>query len=106
MTSSVAVTVRGHWLNGWLLRLTSRPYVYIDGTEHAAAWGVPVREAVPGGTHLVGAGVRYRGSRDVLGREDSYVTVDDGEQTELVATNGVFNHQPFRLRRVGPRASA
>lgn len=76
----------------------ARPFVLIDGVEHAARWGMPVRIDFEPGMHAVAAGMRYRGFASPLGVRDVQVHVDDRQTIRLLARNGLFNHEPFYVR--------
>ena len=97
MQSSLTVTPRTHWMNGWFLRMFARPVVRVDGADHAAQWSRPLTRAVAPGVHRVGAGARYRGFSSVLGVEEASVEVREGEQRLFEARNGFFNHEPFTV---------
>lgn len=97
MSSSIVVTPRGHWFNGWFLRLMARAVVRVDGVDHDARWGRPCRIEVVAGRHRVAVGARYRGSSSVLGAEESTVEVAEGSSAVLDARNGFANHQPFTI---------
>lgn len=99
----VHVFATTHWLNGWFLRVASRPYVVVDGREQEARWGSASTVAVEGGRSRVGVGVRYLGRGALLGLEATPVEgLADG--TALVFRNGPWNHDPFRLARTAPPA--
>ena len=59
----VTVLARPHWVDGWWLRSTARPYLRLDGAEHALAWGRAHTSPLAPGTHLVQTFWRYRGLR-------------------------------------------
>ncbi|GAB3558553.1 hypothetical protein GCM10027344_07870 [Spelaeicoccus albus] len=89
------MTVKAHWMNWWLLRPMTRPYVLIDGVEYKADWRTPVHIDVDSGTHEISAGIRYRGFTSLLGVRAVSVHVDAGQTVRLLARNGLFNHEPF-----------
>ena len=93
--SSISVTSRPHWLSRWLIRPLARPFVVIDGVEHAARWDTALTVAVPAGRHTVGVGMRYRGFAALLGSCPVQVQTDRGQQIQLQARNGLFDGEPF-----------
>lgn len=95
MTSSVTVTPRTHWVNGWFVRLFARPVVRLDGIDHEARWGRPLQVEATVGSHEVGVGARYRGTASILGVAGSHIEVPEGQHIAVEARNGFFNHQPF-----------
>jgi hypothetical protein len=97
MGSSVVVTPRAHWFNGWFLRLFARPVVRFDGIDYAARWAQPLRIEAAAGSHEVAVGARYRGTSSVLGVAESRIAVTEGQQVMVEARNGFFNHQPFTV---------
>ena len=97
MGSSVVVTPRPHWFNGWFLRLFARPCVRLDGVAHDAAWGRPLHITVAAGSHRLGVGARYRGMASILGDAESRIEVAEGTRVVVEARNGPFNHQPFAV---------
>jgi len=96
----VHVALRPHWLNGWFLVLFTSPRIVVGSTEHRARWGRAVTIPVAAGQR-VGAGIRYFGRGRLLGVED--VELDDTVPagSTLLFRNGPWNHDPFRLVRVG-----
>jgi hypothetical protein len=95
VTSSLELTARGHWLNGWFLYALGKPVLVIDGAEHPIRWRQPSRVQLPAGKHTVAVGFRYRGTPWLLGvRERSYV-VPEGGTLRLSAMNGPLNSEPF-----------
>ncbi|MDK7138180.1 hypothetical protein QP414_02520 [Corynebacterium simulans] len=102
MSSSVVVTPRTHWINGWFLRLFARPVVRFDGVDHAAVWAQPLSIETAAGAHEVAVGARYRGTASVLGVAETRIEVADGQQVVLEARNGFFNHQPFTVTAPEP----
>lgn len=97
MGASIVVTPRGHWVNGWFLRLLSRAVVRVDGVDHDARWGRPCRVQVAPGAHQVAVGARYRGTSSVLGVQEATIEVAEGQHAVLDARNGFVNHQPFTI---------
>lgn len=95
MNSSVVVTPRTHWINGWFLRLFARPVIRFDGVDHTARWGQPYRVDAGAGAHRIAVGARYRGGTGALGLVESRVEIGAGQRLILEARNGFFNHQPF-----------
>ena len=100
MRATITVTPETHWLNGWFLRLFARPYVRVDDVEELASWGDPFRFPVAPGRHVVAVGVRYRGTKSLLGADGASVSVEPGQDLRLMARNGALNHQPFSVRTV------
>ncbi|SJM68918.1 hypothetical protein [Gulosibacter sp. 10] len=98
----LAIVPRTHWLNGWFLRLFTRPVIRVDGAEASAAWGRPTEIEVEAGIRTVAVGARYRGTSAVLGAQETTVDADDGQRVRLEARNGFFNHQPFTVTRPAP----
>lgn len=103
MSSSVVVTPRAHWVNGWFLRLFARPVVRLDGIDHVARWARPLEIEVAAGSHEVGVGARYRGTVSVLGVAESRIEVTEGQRVAVQARNGFFNHRPFTV--TGPESA-
>lgn len=98
MKSSVTVTPRAHWVNAWFLRPFARPVVRMDGNDHEARWGRPLRFEVAAGPHEIGVGARYRRSISVLGVAGTRIEIPPEQNVMVEARNGVLNHQPFVLR--------
>lgn len=94
------VTIKGYWLSAAWFRLTARPFVLIDGTQHQVRWGVPTATAVEAGPHEVAGGIRYPGFSSLMGVRNVVVQVPDGETVELTAKNGLFNSEPFYVSPV------
>lgn len=97
MPAHLVLTVRPHWLGAWFLRMAARPVVVVNDIEHAASWGSPCTVALPAGRHSVAAGIRYRGTEALLGTCPVRITVRQDEDQKLLATNGMLNHEPFRI---------
>lgn len=97
MAAQLILTVRPHPVSAWFLRPTAEPVVLVDGTEHRARWNKRHVLELAEGTYTVSAGLRYRGTKPVLGTKPLQVTLTDGRSTELVAVNGLLNHSPFTL---------
>lgn len=97
MASSISVTPRPYWLSVWLLRPLARPFVVIDGNEHAARWAKALTIAVPAGRHTVSVGMRYRGFASLLGLRPIQVETDHGHHIQLQARNGLFYGEPFYI---------
>lgn len=97
MSAHLVFTFRPHWLGAWFLRLAARPVVIVNDLEHTASWGAACTVELPAGHHMVAAGIRYRGTRPVLGTEDAQVLVAEGETRRLLTVNGVLNYQPFAI---------
>ena len=91
------LTVSPHPVAVWFLRPAARPVVLVDGIEHPGAWGKPCTVQLVAGTHEVAAGLRYRGTRAVLGTTPIRVTLAEDETREMVAVNGIANHTPFTI---------
>ena len=89
--------VTTHWFNGWFLRLFARPYLVVDGVEHAVRWGRATDVPVSAGSVRIGAGVRYAGRGALLGAESTPVDARAREGDVLVLRNGFWNHTPFRI---------
>nr|WP_297429520.1 hypothetical protein [uncultured Actinotalea sp.] len=101
--SRASVRVRAHWVNGWFLRLFARPVVVVDGVEVPARWGQATELELPDRPSRIGAGVRYRGTRALLGCEPEEVaplpTADGVAPRTVELRNGPWNHSPFRVVR-------
>lgn len=96
--ATVEIIVSGHWVNAWFMKLFGKPVVVLDGTRHEAEWDLPYRLLVSPGTHVVRAGVRYRGTSALLGTVPAQIDVTGGEVLTLRARNGFVNSTPFRIR--------
>ncbi|PPG03926.1 hypothetical protein C5E06_06085 [Pseudoclavibacter sp. RFBI5] len=99
MSSSVVVVPRGHWISAWFLLLFAVPVVRVDDVDHPARWGQPTEITVEPGSHRVGVGARYHGTRSAVGiggAESSFVVAEQ-QRLLLDARNGFFNHDPFRV---------
>ncbi|MGN6444053.1 hypothetical protein [Amnibacterium sp.] len=94
-SAAVSVVVRPYWLSSWFLRAFARPFVVVDGREHPARWSRPLRVQVRAGARSIGAGIRYPGTRRLLGYRPLTVDATPGEQVELLARNGPLNSEPF-----------
>lgn len=93
--------MRPHWVNGtWLKRLTD-PFAEVDGHVHHCSWDSPTRIEVVSGHHTVRTFIRYR--RYLPGESGSGtldIDVVEGEDVELVSSNGATNQSPFIPRRI------
>lgn len=103
MGMTVSAVVVGHWFNYGFLRIFGRPYLVVDGREHAVEWGRPVEVQLPDRPVPVGAGVRYREGGALLGHEpqtyDRHVRTQADGVPQMTFRNGFWNHTPFRLVR-------
>lgn len=95
MSSNLTLTLRAHWLNAWFVYLATRPVLTINGIEQTIKWNTPHKALLPAGVHTVSAGLRYRGSKSVLGVSSLSVVMRDPEPKELLAKIGWANHTPF-----------
>lgn len=100
MQASLKITVRPFWLSAPFLRIFARPFVLIDKTEHTARWGIPQTFTLPEGDYVVAAGIRYRGSKTLLGASPVTFTLRRDRETSLEASNGLLNHTPFIVAEV------
>lgn len=95
MSCTLIVTLRAPWFNAWFVYLAARPVLAIDGTEQTLRWNAPHKTLIPAGARTVSAGLRYRGSKAVLGVSTLNLVLREQEPTELVAKIGWTNHTPF-----------
>ena len=95
MSSTLTLTLRAHWFNAWFVYLAAKPVLTIDGTEQTTSWNAPYKALLPDGVHTVSAGLRYRGSKVVLGVSTINVVLKGQEPKALVAKIGWANHMPF-----------
>lgn len=105
------VRVRPHWINGWFLRLFGRAYLVVNDAELLVRWGHRTTVDLPDGPVEIGAGVRYLGRGPLLGYEPETLFTeatgpttdagDGGPPREIELRNGFFNHEPFRVVRLG-----
>lgn len=97
----IRVHVTTHWVNGWFVCLFARPFVVIDDAEHRTSFREPLTARVSGDSVSVGAGIRYGGTRRLMGCEPEVIDIpeDAGPSTpiEVVLRNGFWNHAPFRI---------
>lgn len=97
----ICVHVMTHWVNGWFIRLFARPFLVIDDVEHRASFREPLMVRVSGDSVSVGAGIRYGGTRTLMGCEPEVIDIqgDAGPSRpiEVVLKNGFWNHAPFRI---------
>lgn len=100
MAGTIVVTMKGHWLSAWWLRLTARPFIRIDGVEQAVRWGVPCSTRVTAGEHAVAGGIRYPGFAMLMGVNEATVTVGEDQTVALIARNGPLNGEPFTFTPV------
>lgn len=98
--ANLTVAPRPHWVNAWLLRTAARPYLRLDGAEHALDWGQACTLPITPGTHVLQTFWRYRGFRLALGTGTLQLTVRTGEDVLVLARNGPLNHQPLQPRQV------
>jgi hypothetical protein len=96
----LVVEMKPHWLSSVWLRLTAQPFVRIDGRETTMRWGVPLSIPVEAGDHKVAGGIRYHAFPTLWGARDTSVHVGNGETVSLKVQNGLFNREPFYVRRV------
>ncbi|WP_328293825.1 hypothetical protein OG218_13975 [Kineococcus sp. NBC_00420] len=87
-----------HWVNAWLLRSTARPYLRLDGTEHALTWSHAQTFPFDPGQHHLETFWRYRGIRAALGTGSLQLWIGEGEEAIVVARNGPLNQQPLQPR--------
>ncbi|NQD39831.1 hypothetical protein [Glutamicibacter halophytocola] len=97
---SIKGTVEPYWLSSKFLRAFANPFVLVDGVEHLANWDIPWKGNVEAGDHVVGAGIRYRGSGGPLGVSSATVTIRNDREAALVARSGLLNHTPFTVEEV------
>lgn len=97
MSATLVIVPRGHWMNARFLRLCAVPVIRVDGQERTDRWGRPTEVTVEPGARTVAVGARYRGTRSVLGAQDTPVEVGAGARVVVEARNGFFNHQPFTV---------
>lgn len=97
MTSTLTITPRTHWFNGWFLQIFARPVIIIDSCDLPGTWGRPSDINIPPGNHSVAVGARYRGTKSILGTEEIKVDAPEGKRLYISARNGFLNHQPFVL---------
>lgn len=95
--ATIEVTVRPHWVNGWFLRLTSRPVIRVDGERHVTRWGRRKSMDVAAGEHRVEASFRYRHTAGELGTASNTVLVTPGERCHLIARAGWTNGSGLRF---------
>ena len=80
------------------LRVFAVPFVLVDGTEHRTDWSRSLHLVVPPGQRLIGAGIRYRGIRRLLGYRPTIVEAPPGAEVRVIAQNGLLNSEPFSVR--------
>lgn len=101
MTTVLRVRIKTNWVNGWFLRLFTKPVVLVDRVEHPGQWlQVSEIEIDDEDSTRVAVGFRYFGRGSVLGTSESVLTRDaeaGSDQVDVVFKNGPLNHQPFRL---------
>jgi hypothetical protein len=96
--ASVAITISAHPLNRWFLATFARPFVTVDGVEHACRWSERYVLSVPPGDVRLSTFVRYRGLATPRGEGALRLRLEPGETVEVVATNGIMNGTPFTPR--------
>jgi hypothetical protein len=103
--ASVNTRITTHWVNGWFLRLFSRPYLVIDDEEVAVEWGKWIAVEMPEGPVQVGAGVRYTRTSELGGFKPHMLQPQSDETSgstrRLVLRNGFWNHTPFKIESYG-----
>ena len=101
MTTVLRVRIKTNWVNGWFLRLFTKPVVLVDRVEYPGQWSkVTEIETIDESSTRVAVGFRYFGRGSVLGPSESVLThnTDAGtDSVDMVFKNGPLNHQPFRL---------
>lgn len=97
MGGSVEISIKPHWVNGWFLKLLSRPCVIVGGLESAMSWKSSLILNLEVGEHQIAVGVRYRFTRPLLGQVPTVVRVDPGRRLALQARNGALNSDPFMI---------
>ncbi|GGB18383.1 hypothetical protein GCM10011492_05290 [Flexivirga endophytica] len=98
--AAITVTVAPHWVNGWLLRAGATAVVQVDGEDHVARWGKPLRLTVLPGHHEIRAFFRYRGTKAALGAVQRDVNIAAGDAWRFVAKHGPTNGSGLRFTRV------
>lgn len=95
------VKIETHWINGWFLRLFSKPVVVIGCAEYPMRWSRATEIEVYCDRFIqVGAGVRYFGKSQLLGVCKSELPIGRVAESGLISLtfrNGPWNHDPFRL---------
>jgi len=84
-------------VNAWVLVPFARPYVRVDGQEHACRWNQPLPIEVTAGRHVIEAFMRYRAIPAALGTGRIEVDVSPGCEVSITARNGWMNHMPFHI---------
>jgi hypothetical protein len=106
--TSVDISVTGHWLNAWFMRLFARPYMVIDGKRHRVRWSEPNRINVDADEVELGAGIRYFDRGGLLGFEPERVEIqaraaqDPDATVSIILRNGFLNHTPFHVQSIAP----
>lgn len=96
MDAAIVITVKAYWIGRWFVHPLARAFVLIDGAERQVEWSTATRIAVEPGRHMVAAGIRYKGIRStLLGARAVPAEVKLGKTVDLLAVNGVLNHEPF-----------
>lgn len=93
------ISVKTNWLNGWFIRVFSRPYIVIDGVEHLVKFSTPKCFSSNANSITIGAGIRYFGRGQLLGYEAETFILDPQPNgtIEIILRNGFWNHSPFRI---------
>jgi len=94
--TSVIVSFRPNWVNGWWLRAFTDPYAELDETVRRCSWSTPTRIDAAPGTHRLRTFVRYR--RLITGdggAGEATVKIAAGEDLSIVSSNGITNQSPF-----------
>ena len=95
------VEAKPHWINGWFLRLFSKPTLVVDSKEFPLSWSGPTEVEIDESRDVaVGVGVRYFGKGKPLGLHMTELDADvAAHESPAVLTfrNGFWNHDPFVL---------
>ncbi|MDO4252908.1 MULTISPECIES: hypothetical protein [Bacillati] len=94
----VQVTVKTNWLNGWFIKIFSKPFLWVDGNEIPVEFSSPALIKIDNYEFKIGAGIRYFSKGRLLGcdPETIYLDISRGDFS-VVLKNGFWNHSPFSV---------
>lgn len=93
------IRIKAHWVNGWFLRLLSKPVALVGHEEYALVWSQPTEiEIEQDASVQIGVGVRYFGRGKLLGVSMTDLTAHSTPEFRpdvITFRNGFWNHEPF-----------
>lgn len=95
------IRIKAHWVNGWFLKLLSKPVAVVGREEWPLVWSQPTEIDIEQDVSVrIGVGVRYFGRGKLLGvcmtELPAHRTLEPRSDA-ITFRNGFLNHDPFKL---------